>query len=82
MYRRPFAVLFSVTLFVVVLPFAARAQEGTAEETTVQTKDVASASVEATSSVSAETGQGPSSNKTGSRESSGLTLQTQTDEGS
>jgi hypothetical protein len=79
---RPFAVLFSVTLFVVVLPFAARAQEGTAEETTVQAKDAASASVEATSSVSAETGQGPSSSKTGSRESSGLTLQTQTDEGS
>jgi hypothetical protein len=82
MYRRPFAVLFSVTLFVVVLPFAARAQEGTAEETTVQTKDGASAAVEETSSVSAETGQGPSSSKTGSRESSGLTLQTQTDEGS
>jgi hypothetical protein len=82
MYRQPFAVLFSVTLFVVVLPFAARAQEGTAEETTVQTKDGASAAVEETSSVSAETGQGPSSSKTGSRESSGLTLQTQTDEGS
>jgi hypothetical protein len=82
MYRRLFAVLFSVTLFVVVLPFAARAQEGTAEETSVQAKDAASASVEATSSVSTETGQGPSSNKTRSRESSGSTLQTQTDEGS
>jgi hypothetical protein len=65
-----------------VLPFAARAQEGTAEETTMQTKDAASAAVEATSSVSAETGHGPSSSKTGSRESSGLPLQTQTDEGS
>jgi hypothetical protein len=82
MHRRLFAVLFSATLFVVVLPVAARAQERTAEETTVQTKDAASAAVEATSSVSAETGHGPSSSKTGSRESSGLTLQTQMDEGS
>jgi hypothetical protein len=59
MHRRLFAVLFSATLFVVVLPVAARAQERTAEETTVQTKDAASAAVEATSSVSAETGMVP-----------------------
>jgi hypothetical protein len=83
MRRRFFSVLFSAALLVVALPLAAGAQEGTAEETTVQVNDAAKAGVEATTSnVSAETGNGSSSGNTGSQQSSDVTVsQAQTTEG-
>jgi hypothetical protein len=83
MRRRFFTVLFSAALLVVALPLAAGAQEGTAEETTVQVNDAAKAGVEATTSnVSAETGNGSSSGNTGSQQSSDVTVsQAQATEG-
>jgi hypothetical protein len=83
MHRWFFSVLFSAVLLVLALPLAAGAQEGTAEETSLQANDAAKAGVEATTSnVSAETGNGSSSSNAGSQQSSDVTVsQAQAGEG-
>jgi hypothetical protein len=82
--RRRLLTVLAVVAFLCALLFAsaAGAQERTAE-TTVRANDAATAGVEATTSnVSAETGNGSASGKTGSQQSSKLTVsQAQTGEG-